>query len=149
MTKMRKAIFLWVIVILSTATSLIGCGLKHVDELLVLKQYGDEADALDELVDVYEAQFEVLRDDVDQGKLPVGTDQSSIRERYGEPTYVQPSERPQEASVMWMYRRPVHYFESDQILLYFNREGKLVSHQVQRKQTDSDDAQLDRGNRTY
>lgn len=139
MNTMRVTL-IWCLLAVSGAALLSGCsGLGHVDELWLLKQYGDEADAMDVDVDAAEARFQSILDDSRNGQLDQRLDRQTVRSRYGEPVYVQvPSEEPGTAE-MWMYRRPVHFFDSDQVLLYFNKEGYLVSHAVKDHQPASGD----------
>ena len=117
--------------------SLSACGLKHVDELILLKQYGDEVDAQSAEIDAAEASFLSLLKDEAAGEFGKGLDQRTALARYGEPTYIQTIEPPGETAVLWMYRRPVHFFDSDQVLLYFNKEGQLVSHMLKRYEPES------------
>ena len=134
MTKMHRPLILCVI-LTATVPAVTGChSLGHVDELWLLKQYGDEADAMDEDIDVAEAEYRQIREDADNGRLAAGIDRDTVRERYGDPVYVQDPADRQGAAVMWMYRRPVHFFDSDRVLLYFSKEGRLIEHAVQHHQ---------------
>lgn len=134
MTKMHRPLILCVI-LTATVPAVTGChSLGHVDELWLLKQYGDEADAMDEDIDVAEAEYRQIREDADNGRLAAGIDRDTVRERYGDPVYVQDPADRQGAAVMWMYRRPVHFFDSDRVLLYFNKEGRLIEYAVQHHQ---------------
>ena len=120
------------------ATTLAGCSsIGHVDELWLLKQYGDETREMDEDVDAAEERFQGILADAQNGQLDQKLDRQTVRSRYGEPVYVQDPAEFHEAAEIWMYRRPVHFFESDQVLLYFNKEGYLVSHTVKRHQPAS------------
>lgn len=110
----------------------------HVDELWLLKQYGDETAVLDDDVDWSEEQFQIIWQDAQQGKLAEGLAKETIRQRYGDPVYIQDPAEFHSAAVLWMYRRPVHFFESDRVLLYFSSEGRLVSHTLENHQPKSE-----------
>lgn len=137
MTKMRRPLILCLI-LAAMVPGATGCqSLGHVDKLWLLKQYGDETEEMDRDIDAAEEHFRAIRDDARSGRLTAGLNGQTVRERYGDPVYVQDPADDHDAAVMWMYRRPVHFFDSDQVLLYFNKEGRLVEHAVQHHQPDS------------
>ncbi len=137
MTMMRLSPFL-ILMLLLAATTLAGCSsLGHVDELWLLKQYGDETEEMDKDVDLAEDRFRAIVAAAQNGELARGLDRGAVRERFGDPVYVQQPADAHDADELWMYRRPVHFFESDQVLLYFNKEGYLESHTLKRHQPAS------------
>lgn len=127
MTKMHRPLILCVI-LTATVPAVTGChSLGHVDELWLLKQYGDEADAMDEDIDVAEAEYRQIREDADNGRLAAGIDRDTVRERYGDPVYVQDPADRQGAAVMWMYRRPVHFLIPTVFCYILIRKGGSLS----------------------
>ena len=92
---------------------------------------GVEQDANDRLVEVQEKAFRRMLKAHREDKLLEYADQKRVLKEFGEPIYVKNLINRDDLKVMWMYRRPVNFFDSDRVLLYFNASGKLVSYDYQ------------------
>ena len=106
---------------------LTGCGyIRYSSELLTLKGAGDSKKEIEQYVQQREELFNLLLQEVKADRLKIGTPRETILETYGDPIFSKDSNEIKDSQDVSLYRRPVNYFDSDRIYLYFNSKNSLV-----------------------
>lgn len=105
-----------------------GCGfLRHPGKLLRLKSLRDNQIDIQRYIERQERLFEVLVEDIKNSRLDTGLSSLIIVKKYGEPVLVRENKEECPSCRVFLYRRPVDYFSSDKVYLYFDDKDELSS----------------------
>lgn len=105
-----------------------GCGfLKCPGKLLLLKSLRDNQVDIQRYIERQEKLFEVLVKDIKTSRLSTGLPSSIIIKKYGEPVLIRENKEECPSCRVFLYRRPVDYFSSDKVYLYFDSKDELSS----------------------
>ncbi|KPK97118.1 MAG: hypothetical protein AMJ95_10750 [Omnitrophica WOR_2 bacterium SM23_72] len=124
----------WIIFAVLTAWTLglAGCALlTHRQQIMALKNLGDEQKKFEKYVNRQEKFFDKLKRDIQKQRLVKGIPKTKILSLYGEPIYCKVSKDldiPQETC---LYRHPTRFFSSDLIYLEFDQDQNLSSWEVE------------------
>lgn len=91
-----------------------GCGL----EIATLKEYSKEQDAIKAQVENDLRRFNLLVNDIKEGKLTAGITKKKFFRLYGSPVV--------ETSEKLLYRHPVKFSETEKVYIYFDEQERLV-----------------------
>ena len=116
----------FVLVCLCVLTS--GCSMvkkiQHMSQLLTLKHYSEEQEAIAQDVDEQNRLFEELLQEIKTGKF-VYQSLREIEQRFGPPVFIRPSEYQGQPAEQRLYRRS-RDFSGRKVYMYFDGEGKLI-----------------------
>jgi len=104
--------------------------IKHYDELMRMKQLGDDQKQMQEYIWKQEELFEELKADIAASRLKAGASKKRILSRYGEPTICKEVKDKENITQTCFYRKPSAGIESEIIYLDFDAKGHLVSWQT-------------------
>lgn len=108
-----------------------GCAFfTHYDEVMTLKNMGDNQARIKKYLDKQKTLFSKLRDDVKNNRLEKGSSQRRIVTKYGEPIHVRKEDSETDGNEVYVYRHPTEYFSSDLVYLYFNKNKKLTGWKI-------------------
>ena len=124
---MSKKYFLIISGIIFLALGLSSCtAIKHLDELLTLKELGDEQSKMDAFVDQKNLNFEKVLQDARSKSLDAYQNQKQFLEEYGQPVLSRNIELEGQNVQQWIYRYETEFFNSDKIYVYFDKNKNLV-----------------------
>jgi hypothetical protein len=104
-----------------------GCAkVRHLDQLLTLKDLADEQTRLNRYIEKQDEKFERMREEARAGTLKEYSNKKKIRRAFGDPVYVRDVIKEDRELESWLYRYATAYFGSDKIYLYFDGDGNLV-----------------------
>lgn len=104
-----------------------GCAkIKHLDQLLLIKGMSDEQADIDDFVESQTVGFNNLLNSIQQGSFDEYKTKDQIYQAFGEPIIKEKVEMDQQEFEVWLYRKPVGYFKSKKVYIYFDQAG-LVS----------------------
>ena len=111
--------------------SLSGCAkLRHLNELLTLKDYSEEQASIDGQVKLQDEKFDRLLEAVRSGKIDAYKEEKEILDNFGEPVLKREEKGEEEILSEWLYRYQVKYFDTDKVYLYFDNNGILKDWKV-------------------
>lgn len=120
--RLTKQFLLWALP--AVAICLGGAGLHpNAEELITLKEQGDEEAAKEKETAAYHESFGKVRDAIAGGQLKAGTKSSDIKSRYGPP--VATAQSPGGARWLYKARSRKKWFEVPRVWLYFDDKNKL------------------------
>ena len=104
----------------------VGCSpIKHLDQLLILKNMGEEQEEIDKYVEQQNAIFEAMLAQYHEDEFKSFSTQASILSEFGKPIMERNTMMGGASYTEWFYRYPVKFFASDKIYLYFDKKGNL------------------------
>ncbi len=116
----------WVVVF-TVLACLPGCAkLRHLDQLLTLKDLSDEQDRLERHIQTQDEKFELLVKAVQDGTIVRYKNQKSLRRHFGEPVYTQKITQDGRLLDLWVYRYTTKFFDSPKVQLYLDSSGQLI-----------------------
>jgi len=115
---MRKKFYLWVIFV-SSFVLLSGCA--TVKRLSLLMSIDSNQKAIDAYLAQQEKGFSRLKDDSANGSLKTGAAKGRLAGLYGDPVFCKSTGEEEKC----IYRRPTEFFNSDKVILYFDRHEML------------------------
>jgi len=105
-----------------------GCAYtSHYDQLMTLKQLGEEGDEIQNYVKGQEKSFIELKDDIKNNRLKKGMPKREVFSQYGEPILCEKYENKANVKEFCLYRLPTRYFDTDRAFLFFDKKGRLDS----------------------
>jgi hypothetical protein len=108
-----------------------GCAkLKYLDELLTLKAYSDEQDALDKEVERNDRSFEAILTAAQNGDLDDYKTAKSVLKKFGAPVLKKKEFSEGEEYDLWLYRYAVEYFDSPKVYLRFDKTGNTIDYEI-------------------
>lgn len=132
MSKQRK-VCIWLVLPIMML-SIAGCSkISNLDKMLTLKELADFQEATDAHIEEREANFQTMLADIASGQVDELSNKQDVLDRYGEPVYIKQVSYQEQMVIMWMYRLPVKFMDSDQVLFYFDDSNRLVTHEVRGK----------------
>ena len=102
-----------------------GC-LGSLSGAMALKRYSAGQKEIASYVKAAQYRFDLLAADIAGNALRVGLKRADIVGRYGEPVLDWKVDDAFGAVEKLLYRKPVEYFSTDRIYLYFDKEDRLV-----------------------
>lgn len=119
---MRKPIILF-----AACLILGGCAkVRHLDQLLTLKDLADEQTRINEYVDEQDRNFERMLKEAKAGTLDQYSNKRKVQRAFGDPVYARIVTKDTRELESWLYRYAAQYFGTDKIYLYFDLDGNLV-----------------------
>ena len=110
-----------------TMVVLSGCAkVKHLDQLLTLKDLADEQDKMGQYVENQDQRFELMLSEVQAGTLDQYLNKRKIVRTFGEPIHVKHVNKNDQKLESWLYRYSTQFFDSEKIYLYFDLDDNLV-----------------------
>lgn len=104
-----------------------GCAkLRHLDQLLTLKDLSDEQDRLKGHIQTQDEKFEFLVKAVQDGTIGQYKNQKSLRRHFGEPVYTEKITQDGRLLDLWVYRYTTKFFDSPKVHLYLDSSGQLI-----------------------
>ena len=104
-----------------------GCSkLKYIDELLTLKQLGDEQAAMAEQIKANDHRFELLLDAIFSGKIEKHKNKKNVLADFGKPVFSKKVKRSNQELEKWLYRYSTRFFDSPKVNFYFDESGNIV-----------------------
>lgn len=100
----------------------------HMDELLRLKGMSESQDEQGKFVEDQNKRFDMLIEAVKSGRLKEYPDKKSIVKSFGPPVFIRDTVQDGQPAEQWLYRYATKYFKSEKVYLYFDLQGKLLSH---------------------
>jgi hypothetical protein len=94
--------------------------------IMALRQYSAGQNEITRYVKRTESRFAVLVADIKNNNIKTGLKYNEVLSRYGEPVITWDMAAPSLASKKLLYRKPVNYFSTDRVYLYFNNYNNLV-----------------------
>lgn len=118
------------VVIFAGVMLLGGCAkVRHLDQLLTLKELAGERDRMDRYVAEQNRKFESMVGEIKAGRLDQYPHKRKIRRAFGDPVYASEVTKEGRELESWLYRRATEFFGAEKIYLYFDAEGNLVDSQ--------------------
>ncbi|MBU2540466.1 MAG: hypothetical protein KJ593_01055 [Candidatus Omnitrophica bacterium] len=115
----------YIIILVSLALFLAGCS----QNLNLLLRLDKENKAINRQLKLQEGKFELLLADIERGSIKQGLTKKYIIARYGEPILEIPLEG-RVGLMKLLYRRPLEYFNTTKVYLYFDSSEKLLKWDV-------------------
>ena len=104
-----------------------GCAnVRHLDQLLTLKDLADEQAQLNAYVQEQDRNFELMLEEAKAGTLQQYSNKRTIQREFGDPVYARNVMEDDQQWESWLYRYATQYFGVEKIYLYFDLEGNLV-----------------------
>jgi len=124
----KKKIILYLIITYFICFVSGGCSvIRNADELRTLKRLRDNEIEIQRYINEHEKAFSKLREEVINERLKQGTSKRSILSQFGDPIFCRNVRGQAPGQQYCLYRRPVKFFNTDMIYLYFDSEEKLQS----------------------
>lgn len=93
---------------------------------MALRQYSAGQSEIARYIKNGESHFNMLIADIEKRNIKIGAKYNDILRRYGEPVLIWNTEAPSLISKKLLYRKPVDYFSTDRVYLYFDNSDALV-----------------------
>jgi len=94
--------------------------------ITALRGYSSSQTEIARQIKVQENRFRILVLDIEKNRIKTGLEYRAILRRYGEPVLIWNTEAPALTSKKLLYRKPVDYFYTDRVYLYFDAFDRLV-----------------------
>jgi len=115
------------LLLILTVISLTGCTkARYLPQLLTLKEYSDEQEAVDNYVDEQDNKFEFLVEEVKSKAAYNFKDEDSFLSVYGEPIFSRMEEEEGIKKKVLLYRKSKEFFGADKVYVFFDEDGKLL-----------------------
>ena len=106
---------------------LCGCSkVRHLDQLLTLKDLANEQTQLGQYVEGQDRNFELMLEEVKAGTLELYSNKRKIQRAFGDPVYTRNVVEDDQELESWLYRYATQYFGAEKVYLYFDLDGNLV-----------------------
>ena len=106
---------------------LCGCSkVRHLDQLLTLKDLANEQTQLGQYVEGQDRNFELMLEEVKAGTLELYSNKRKIQRAFGDPVYARNVVEDDQELESWLYRYATQYFGAEKVYLYFDLDGNLV-----------------------
>ncbi len=106
---------------------LCGCSkVRHLDQLLTLKDLENEQTQLGQYVEGQNRNFELMLEEVKDGTLELYSNKRKIQLAFGDPVYARSVVEDDQELESWLYRYATQYFGAEKVYLYFDLDGNLV-----------------------
>ncbi len=107
-----------------------GCGMgakiRHMPQLLTLKEYSDEGARKTLDVERQDRLFSELLASIREETFEGYTTARQVERRFGPPVFVRMTEREGAEVEEWLYRQACAFKDTDKVYLYVDREGKIL-----------------------
>ncbi len=116
----------WIIIF---AGCLLCCGcskVRHLDQLLTLKDLADEQAQLGQFVEEQDRNFELMLEEAKAGTLELYSNKGKVQQTFGDPVYARNVTEEDQELESWLYRYATQYFGAQKVYLYFDLDGNLV-----------------------
>jgi len=108
-----------------------GCAkLAHLDQLLTLKAYSEEQEALAQQVAEQDARFATLLVAAHEGRLKDYSTDRAVREAFGPPILEKQKDCGAQECRIWLYRYATDMIGSPKVYIYFDKTGRLMDYQL-------------------
>jgi len=116
-----------IVIIFIGCLLLSGCAkVRHLDQLLTLKDLADEQTRLGKYVEEQDRNFELMLEEAKAGTLDQYSNKRKIQRAFGDPVYARNMKEGDQELESWLYRYATKYFDVEKIYLYFDLDGNLV-----------------------
>ena len=106
---------------------LCGCSkVRHLDQLLTLKDLANEQTQLGQYVEGQDRNFELMLEEIKAGTLELYSNKRKIQRAFGDPVYARNVVEDDQELESWLYRYATQYFGAEKVYLYFDLDGNLV-----------------------
>ena len=104
-----------------------GCSkVRHLDQLLTLKDLADEQTRLGHLVEEQDRNFDRMLEEAEAGTLDQYNTKAEFRKEFGVPVFTRIVQGEEEELEIWLYRYAIEYFGAAKVYLTFDPEDYLV-----------------------
>ena len=115
------------VIIFAGCLLLCGCSkVRHLDQLLTLKDLANEQTQLGQYVEGQDRNFELMLEEVKAGTLELYSNKRKIQRAFGDPVYARNVVEDDQELESWLYRYATQYFGAEKVYLYFDLDGNLV-----------------------
>ena len=126
--RLKKIFGVLIICVIPVFTALGGCVfLEHREQINALKGLDKNGRDITNYLDSEREGFSRLKEDFRNNRLKKNADKSEIRSAYGEPVLCENKNNDKRAEESCLYRDPTEFLNTDEIYLYFDRNGRLKS----------------------
>jgi hypothetical protein len=108
-----------------------GCAkLEHLDELLTLKSYSDEQEAITRTVKAQDAKFDQLLTAARGGTLKTCGWRTEVLKQFGPPIYEKETACARGPCHVWLYRYATEFSNTPKVYISFDKTGRLMDYQL-------------------
>ena len=115
------------VIIIAGCLLLSGCAkVRHLDQLLTLKDLANEQTLLNAYVEEQDKNFKLMLEEAESGTLDEYSNKRKVQRTFGDPVYARDVKEDGQELESWLYRYATEYFGGEKIYLYFDLDGNLV-----------------------